>query len=463
MRVFGYEIAVTKAGVPITGRPLGIDRPSAWFPIVREPYTGAWQENQEITAPAVLGSGAVFACTTLIASDIGKLGLYLVREDTAGIWTRTESAAFSPVLRKPNRYQTRQKFIEQWITSKLIHGNTYVLKERDARGVVVALYVLNPQRVTPLIADDGAVYYRLQRDPLAPYGDDADAVTVPAKEIIHDLMVALYHPLCGVSPITACGLPAIQGLAIQGNSRKFFANGSQPGGILIAPGAINSETAGRLKEQWETAFTGDNVGKVALLSDGLKYEPLSVNAEDAQLIEQLNWTGATIASCFHVPAYMVGIGAPPPFATIEPLVQAYYAQCLQTLIVALETNLDEGLALTRPIDGVQYGVEIDVDDLIWTDTIGRTKAAGDAISSGSLSPNESRKKYHGVGGVPGGESPYLQQQMYSLAALAKRDASAPPPPSKPPGPAVPPPLDDGDDETAKFAAALMRKVLADAA
>jgi hypothetical protein len=55
----------------------------------------------------------------------------LVEQDSNGIWKEVDVAAFSPVLRKPNRYQNRIKFIEQWVVSKLLHGNTYVLKQRD--------------------------------------------------------------------------------------------------------------------------------------------------------------------------------------------------------------------------------------------------------------------------------------------------------------------------------------------
>src|SRR5262245_51253956 len=74
--------------------------------IVREPYTGAWQQNQELALDNVLAHPAVFACTSLIASDIGKVSLRLVKVDDDGIWSDTYSAAFSPVLAKPNRYQT---------------------------------------------------------------------------------------------------------------------------------------------------------------------------------------------------------------------------------------------------------------------------------------------------------------------------------------------------------------------
>ena len=212
---------------------------------MRESFTGAWQANVEMQAGSVLNYSAVFACVTLISQDIAKCCLRLVQEDDNGIWTETESPAFSPLLRRPNRYQHIVKFVEQWITSKLIHGNTYVLKQRDNRNVVIANYILDPTRVTPLVANDGGVYYELRRDDLN--GLKVETVTVPASEIIHDPMICLWHPLIGVSPIYASGLAALQGLSIQANSNKFFANGSQPGGVLTAPGAIADETAQRLE------------------------------------------------------------------------------------------------------------------------------------------------------------------------------------------------------------------------
>ena len=48
----------------------------------------------------------------------------------------------------PNRYQVPLQFVQQWMVCKLVHGNTYVLKQRDQRGVVNALYVLDPLRVS---------------------------------------------------------------------------------------------------------------------------------------------------------------------------------------------------------------------------------------------------------------------------------------------------------------------------
>src|SRR5688572_28694317 len=136
-----------------------------WFRIL-EPFTGAFQRNIEINRDSVLAYHAVYACITLIAQDIGKLRPKLMIQLPSGIWRETANTAHSPLLRKPNRYQNRIKFFENWIVSKLIHGNAYVLKGRDQRGVVDNLYLLDPCRVTPMIADDGSVFYQLKTDRL---------------------------------------------------------------------------------------------------------------------------------------------------------------------------------------------------------------------------------------------------------------------------------------------------------
>lgn len=459
MDVLGYEITVRRKGAvtPIRHTDGG------WRSFIAEPFAGAWQRNISRTPKNVLTHSAVYACVTLIASDIGKLRLRLVERDDDRIWTETESAAFSPVLRKPNRYQIRQKFIEQWIVSKLINGNTYVWKSRDDRNIVDALYVLDPTRVRAFVAPDGSVFYQIGNDNLS--GFQATSIQVPASEIIHDVMVPLYHPLCGVSPITACALPACHGLNIQEFSEAFFANNAKPGGILTAPGFINQETADRLKAQFEQRFSGGNVGKLYVAGDGLKYESLAINATDSQLIEQLRWTAEQVCTCFHIPPYMIGVGAMPAYNNIEALNAQYYAQCLQALIEAIEALLDEGLGLSTKPETMRLGTEFDLDDLLRMDA----KSAADmelALIKGIKTTNEARKRFS-LKPVTGGDDVRAQEQDHSLEALAKRDAKDDPfgtaKSAKAPKPQeVPPddediPIADDDEESRALIAAIQRK------
>jgi HK97 family phage portal protein len=429
----GYSL--TLARTPRAMVPAASPRGDTWIPVVHEPFTGAWQRNVEISDETALSYAPVFACVDLISSDCAKLRWRLVEQTSDGIWLEVDNPAYSPLLRRPNRYQVPFQFLQQWHVSKLVHGNTYALKHRDERGVVKALYLLDPTAVTPLVAGDGSVWYQVTRAELA----GLDAVlppAIPAREIMHDRMMAPFHPLCGVSPIFGASLAASHGVTISRNSEVFFRNGSKPGGVLLAPGRVSDDTVKRLKEYWEANFTGTNIGKVAVLGDNLKYEPLSYNAVDAQLIDQLKWTAEMICAVYHVPAYMAQIGPPPPYANVDPLIQLYYSQSLQRLLVSAEQVIDHGLEFPRPT----LGTEFDIDDLIWMNAETRGKAAGDAIVSG-MAPNEVRKKFYNLPPVRGGATPYLQQQMYSLAALAARDAADPF--AKPAPPA--PPAEELDD------------------
>lgn len=414
MRILGFDITRSE---PSTSEkalaPIGNDR-GGWYRVL-ESFSGAWQRNVEVNYDSVLTNNAVYACATLIASDIAKLRVKLVEKLPSGIWRETTNPAYSPVLRKPNDYQTRIQFWETWILSKLLRGNTYVLKQRDGRGVVVALHILDsaPGKVKPLVADDGSVFYEIAADNISGI---TETIVVPAREIIHDRFNCLYHPLVGLSPIFAAGLAATQGLRIQNDSVSFFENKSRPGGILTAPGAISADTAARLKEHWDSAYAGENAGKVAVLGDGLSFEPIRMTATDAQLVEQLRWSSEVIASVFHVPAYKIGVGAMPTYNNIQSLNVEYYSQALQRLIEDAEVCLDEGLGVSEYL-----GTEFDLDGLLRMDSVTQITVLKEAVGAAVMSPNEARAKVD-LPPVDGGESPYLQQQNYSLSALAKRDA-----------------------------------------
>lgn len=443
MRLFGFNITRKKALAPV-------DQRGGWWPIVREPYTGAWQQNVEVKLDSVLAHPAQLRCISLIASDVGKMRPRLVQLTADGVWEETESAAFSPVLRKPNRYQNRIQFFTNWMESKLIRGNAYVLKERDGRGVVVRLYVLDPNRVKPLVADDGSVFYELKKDQLS--GLQENTVVVPASEIIHDRWNTLFHPLVGLSPIFANGLAAMQGLAIQNNSTRFFGNGSNPGGVLTAPGAISDETAARLKAYWDANYSGENVGKVAVLGDGLTYTPMAVNAVDAQLIEQLKWSAETVCSTYGVPAYKAGVGPAPAYNNVQALNQQYYSDCLQIHVESIELCLDEGLGIGAgvKVEGKTLGTEFDLDDLLRMDTATQVKTLSEATRGMLMKPDEARRKL-GLGKVDGGDTVYAQQQDFSLAALAQRDQNDPF--SKPEAPVAPEPTAPANDDEAQAAQA----------
>ena len=387
-----------------------------WSPIVREPYTGAWQLNDPLPTENALANPSVFGVVSRIAQDIAKIAPPLLLElDDNGFWFETTNSAYTPVLRRPNRYQTPQQFYEQWMISKLIHGNTYVLKERDERGVVKTLVILDPARVKPLVAPDGSVYYELQSNELAGLQQESAPIVVGASDLIHDRWNCLYHPLVGISPLYALGGAVTQAQAIQASSTTFFAKGGRPAGMLVAPTKLDPASAERIK----STLANFKTGEIMLTDQGMTYHDIGGSAVDSELIAQLGWTEEKICEVFGMPISILNSTKQPPYANAEASQLQYKSQCLEPHLASIAACLGDGLELP-----LYLSLEFDDTLLIWMDTATRTTAAKTAIAAG-MSVNEVRDTYYGLGPVPGGEMPYLQQQYYPISELADRAASTP--------------------------------------
>jgi HK97 family phage portal protein len=412
--------------------------PSAWWPVIRESFAGAWQRGIVTPVEDALTHPTFWACVTLIASDIAKCRPRLMAEDADGIETEIDNPAYSPVLRKPNHYQNRIQFYIYWMLSKLTRGAAIALKERDHRGGpnsgnVTALYLLDPTRVRPMVTPAGDVYYALQQDVLA--GIDEASIVVPAREMIVDIAFAPYHPLCWVSPIYACGLAAMQALTIMNNSSKLFRAGQQAtGGILTGPQPLGPDDAKKLEDWWMANYTGpENVGRVAFLGGGLKFEkPTAMSAVDAEVISQLKWNDEKICACLHVPPYKVSVGPIPSYNNVEALGQEYYGDCLQIHFESLELCLTEGIEL-KPGNEVEF----DLDALNRMDSVQKMDAATKGVVGGVYTPNEARALFNKKP-VKGGNQVLLQRQNWPIDLLGSDQPPLPAPP-KPAGDLPPAP------------------------
>lgn len=388
-----------------------------WHSLIREPFTGAWQRNISETQDSVVCYPTLYACLARISKDIGKLTFQLKQEDSSRIWRTTTSPSFTPVLSKPNHYQTQNQFRESWILSKLMQGNTYVLKQRDNRGVVVRLYVLDPCRVKPLVSDSGDIFYELSADRtnLLPDGNpNGENLVVPAREIIHDREVCLHHPLIGVPPLCAAYWPAVKNLKILKSATEFFEGGGQPGGILTAPGSINPDDAQRLSDYFTENFTGENSGNIAVVGDGLKFESLSAKSVDSQMVEQLRYSDEQICQPFGMPPFKIGIGSMPSGMDVDDLNNLYYSDALQDRIEHMENLLVEGL------QAAPYSIECDLWPLLRMDQQKQAEFETKLVGAKIKTPDEARRAFE-LDPIAGGNTLWGQHQDYPLGMLATRN------------------------------------------
>lgn len=410
----------------VTAQPRGtvsLRNDGAWMDITPAQPPGYFQLDINTRPETVLAFPAVFACVSLVFNDIGKLRTRLMELQSNGIWVESSSAAYSPVLRRPNHYQNQIQFKQWWICSKLIWGNMYALKVRDGRGVVVALYILDPGLVQPMISPDGSIFYQLSQDNLSGLPDAT--VFVPASEIIHDRMNCMFHPLIGVSPLFAATLPASGGLEMLRDSRRFFNQGAKPSGLLVSPGEISDDTAKELRDYWNNNFTGPNAGRVAVVGDGLRYEPIRMTASDAQTKEQIALSSEMVAQVFHIPAFKVG-GPIPAGQKVGDLNQIYFNDALHSLIEEMEACLDDGLSLP-----VNYRTELELDNLLRMDPATQAEVLSKLVSGSIQTINAARRAINEPP-LEGGDTVYMQMQdmpldQVRLNKIALLDTSTAPP------------------------------------
>jgi len=449
---------------------------STYIPGVREPFLQAWQRGLSGSGkddPVIMAFSAVYACVTIISEDVAKLPLNVMKTGDKGVPEVSMQHPIQLLFENPNSYQTMLEFMQQHMAAKLMTGNSYIYMVLDQRGVCREMHLLPVGRVLPLIDNETkAIFYQVNYGTGGSYLFPEDQMgpnnVIPARFIINDRINCLWHPLLGVSPITAAAYSAMTGGRIMMQSEEFFANYCRPGGILTAPGTIAKETATRLKEEWQNRFSQrGKLGETAVLGDGLTWEPLAINAVDAQLIEQLRWTIEDVARVFRVPLYMLAELGKTTFRNSEQMARAYFQGCLQYHLESTERRFDKDLGLSR---GVYCAFDLEALFRMESDVRYDTYQKG--IQAGVLSINEARAK-EGLPPVKGGEIPRVQMQYVPvdtpvpnpLAPVAAKPPAAPAPePNAAPAPAGS--KKDGDDlidaEADDFLANLIRNTSSNA-
>jgi HK97 family phage portal protein len=405
---------------------------------VHEPFAGAWQMNKECWGPQGIFS-AVYACIAIIAGDVSKLPPRIVKRLPNGSKEDFPQHPAARVLAYPNTYQTRVDFWGQFVASSLFTGNTYVYLVRDQRGVISEMHILDPRRVRVMLADDGSIFYNIGG--MERLASLLETDFLPSRDILHHRLLTLNHPLVGLTPLYAAGVSAMTGQTIQQNSFAFFSNMSRASGVLTAPGKISPELSSRLKSEWDVNFKGGSMGRTAVLGEGMKWEPLTISAADAQLIEQLRWSIEDVARCFRVPTYMLTDASKVSFKNAEQLARNYYSQTLQYHIESIESRIDVAFGLAGDIS-----CEFDLASLLRMEFDARMSAYQVGINSGVLTINEARALEE-LPPAEGGSEPLVQAQYRPLSMAGEPMPSATPPAPEPP-PEVDPDEPDDDDTDA---------------
>lgn len=186
----------------------------------------------------------------------------------------------------------------------LLWGNAYAQIIRNARGEVISLYPLIPNKMTVDRDSSGRLFYLYQRGSEdAPTLGRDNQVYLSPSDVLHIPGLG-FDGLVGYSPIAMAKNAVGLAIATEEYGAKFFANGASPGGVLEHPGTIKDPQ--KIKESWNAAYQGSgNAHRVAVLEEGMKYQPIGISPEQAQFLETRKFQINEIARIFRVPPHML--------------------------------------------------------------------------------------------------------------------------------------------------------------
>lgn len=382
-----------------------------------------WQEGKDPVYMAACS--AVEAAVSAYAQTVAMLPGTVWRKEADGGRTEMSSSPLARVLQQPNTYQTRSDFLLNQVRALYFTGNCYAIAEKNNRDETVALHPVHPQHVAPYVnRETNDIFWSIAPSDLTPENRAwplDDGRLVPDEYVWHVALATPYSPLCGVTPLTSACLSMAANCNLNKTMLQFLANASRPSGTLNTDLKMTADGVQELRERWKEHSTGPGIGGTPILTHGLKWNPLNLDAPDAQLIEFYKLTVADIARALRVPLPLIGVMDGATFNNSEVLMQFWKASGLGFLLEHLELSLDKFFGL--PAD--QY-CELDADALLRSEWKNRIDALVRGVQGGVFSPNEARAM-EGLPAVDGGEQPRVQQQLVALDYVPPEPQQAAPP------------------------------------
>lgn len=332
-------------------------------------------------AVEALEVAAVTACVGLRAGAFAQLPLKAYR-DVAG---RSELLSIQPeLLRSPSDLVVPSV----WKTQMSI--------SRDLWGFALG-------RVT---AWDGAMYPKRAEwmDPstVGPV-HEGSRLDWRINGEIYDGNLFVYVPSRWVLPGSPVGMPPLahSGLVelarrAQAFGRDWFRNGTVPSAIVYSDRPLDEAAAESLLERIRQRWSNR---QPAILGSGLKFEKVSVAANESQFLETIRQTYADIAISFNLPPEKIGAavsGQSITYANREQNQQQYLVDSINPDLVVIQESLD------RYSPRTQYS-RFTTGAFLRSDLLTRYQSYQIGIGSRFMTPNEARALEE-LAPLPGGDT-----------------------------------------------------------
>jgi HK97 family phage portal protein len=381
-----------------------------------------YQDSGSAGSGGVLALSAAWACVNLLAGTIASLPLMVYRTDRDGRRTVAYDHSLYRVLHdSPNADQTSLDFWEFICACLEMHGNAYCEIERGDNGRVIAL--------SPPMLPEMMQVRRLSNGDLEYEWTDNNRRRRETQQRILHIRGFGGSPLGGLSTLTFGRQAFGMARSINNAASATFRNGIRPAGVLTKEGTpLTAEQRATAEALLQEKYAGAmNAGVPMLLDNGLKWDSISINPEDAQMLESRAFSVEEICRFFGVPPHMVGhTEKVTSWGTgLEQQTLGFQKFTLRRRLKRIEQALEKQL-LTPKDRGDGITIEFNLEGLLRADSKARAEFYRTMTQIGAMTINEVRD-YENMPPVEGGDVPRMQAQNIPITetpALTGPEAEA---------------------------------------
>lgn len=324
--------------------------------------------GERIDEWTALGVSSVLGSVALLADTVASM---TIREFEIQDGKRT-LVPLSNIIADPDPESNLYELIHQIIASLALHGNAYIHKDRNRMGEVIGLVPLHPYQMQVLPTGDmiGRRYLHLGNE-------------MEREDILHLRWFTPPQSLVGISPLNQTRNLVGLSIAMDRHLAQFYGEGGTPSSVLETDQKLTLDQARVLQGTWEATHRRHR--RPAVLSDGLKWKPITTSAADNEMTASREQLIRDIARIYRIPAHLIGAtGDSQTYQNVEQASLNFLTHTIQPWLRRLEIGLSTLLPEGRDI-------AFDTSSILRTDALTRARVNAMNVSMGARTPNEVRQ------------------------------------------------------------------------
>ena len=373
------------------GEPEKRSLPQPEDPSVSDGTILSWAGIGELGA---LNLSTFYRGVHLISTSISQLPIYTKRVSGKGESNILKSHYTNMLWNDPSNLIDKTTMLRSIVQSVIIKGNAYVYISRAEDGTPVNL------RFLP--SSDVILTYNKERNELyynCSYINHGKRI-MPSNMLHFKLFT--YDGVKGISVLKFAFQSIETSNVTNVHAKDFFEKGTnKASGVLTVNSQLNEKQRLQILNTWNTTYSSGKSG-LAVLQGNMTYQPISVNADEAQMLESREYNQADVAHWLNLNPSQLGLKGYQSYSNFEDLQSELLQRTLMPYIVMIENEL------TRKLVPNEKNVKIVLDTVQYLrpNKQAQSNYYTSLVSGGILSINEARREL-GFPAIEGCDTPII--------------------------------------------------------